>query len=76
MWKIFYEPQALQVVRQWCYWLKLPLGDVSLSKEAVLILSNYYTDGVEETEKGKERMLYEWQIKVEVKSFRKHNYLN
>ena len=46
-----------------------------MSKEAVLILSNYCKDGVEETEKGKERTEYEWQTEMQVKYFTKHNYL-
>lgn len=30
--------------------------------------------GVEETQRGRERIEYEWQTEMEVKYFRKHNY--
>lgn len=61
---MFYEPQVLLIVRKWCYWLELPTrGGVSLTNAAIPILSNYCKHGVEETQRGRERTEYEWQLK-------------
>ena len=73
---MFYEPQVLPMVRKWCYWLELPLEGVSVWPTQQFPFSqNYCKNGVEETQRGRERREYEWQTEMEVKYFRKHNYL-